>query len=266
MTAPPASRRLLGRLPARIVLGCLLLSVAATVLMMVQNSDSFPLGMVAVAFFGVLLAALPALVFLFYSWRRPPPEVPRQVRIAIYFSSMILLLVAAWLVRNGTGLDGAPVLLAVGAAVGAVGILTVVRVWRFAPAPGAAETQLTYGRSSVAGAFLFLLVVVMLPKFAGVNPPNAYRAVMTSDLRNLAVAQDAFFTDSLRYASAAELGSLFHATSYDSIVVVVVDSGWRATATHAYLAGQACGIWVGTRPPDGMHGATASGPKCWKVL
>lgn len=266
MTAPPAAPRLLGRLATRVVIGCLLLSIAATMLMMVQNSDAFPLGMVAVAFFGVLLAALPALVFLFYSWRRPSPEVPRQVRIAIYFSSVILLLVAAWLVRNGTGLDGAPALLAVGAAVGAVGVLTLVRVWRFTPVPGGAETQLTYGRSSVVGAFLFLLVVVMLPKFAGVNRPSVYRAVVMSDLRNLAVAQDAFFADSLRYASRAELGTLFSATSLDSITVVAADkSGWRALGRHPYLVGQECAIWVGIRPADGMHGATEGEPQCWKA-
>jgi hypothetical protein len=115
------------------------------------------------------------------------------------------------------------------------------------------------------GAFLFLLVAVMLPKFAGVNPPRVYRAVMTSDLRTLALAQDAFFADSQRFASASELGSLFHATSSDSIVVVAVDSAWRATATHPRLVGQACGIWVGIRPPDGMHGAREGEPKCWKA-
>lgn len=261
---PPTPPRLLGRLANGIVLGCLLLSVVATVVMMLQNSDAFPLGMVTVAFFGVLLAVLPALVFLFYSWRRPPPDVPRGMRIAIYFSSVILLLVSAGLVRNGTGLDGAPALLALGAVVGAIGILTIVRVVRVTPVPGAAS-QLTYGRSSVVGAFLFLLVAVMLPKFAGVNPPRVYRAVMTSDLRNLAMAQDAFFADSQRFASPSELDSLFHATSSDNIVVVAVDSAWRATATHPNLVGQECGIWVGIRPPDGMHGATEGEPKCWTL-
>ncbi len=264
--APPSAPRLLGRLANRIVLGCLLLSVAATALMMVQNSDAFPLGMVAVAFCGVLLAALPAFVFLFYSWRRPPPDVPRGMRIAVYFSSVILLLVAAWLVRSGTGLDGAPALLVVGAAVAAVGILAIVRVVRVTAVPGA-RTQLTYGRSSVVGAFLFLLVVVMLPKFAGVNPPRVYRAVMTSDLRNLALAEDAFFADSLRYASRSDLGSGFSAMSLDSIVIVAADtSGWRAIARHPYLRDQECGIWVGVRPPDGMHGAKEGEPKCWKAL
>ncbi len=264
MTVPSAPPRLLGRLAYRLVLGCLLLSVAPTVLMMVQNSDTFPLGMVVVAFCGFLLAALPALIFLFYSWRRPPPDVPRQVRIAIYFSCTILLLVAVLLARSGSGLDGAPAMLVLGAAVGAVAVLAIVRLWRFAPSPSGAETELTYGRSSVVGAFLFLLVVVMLPKFAGVSPPNAYRGVMTSDLRNLATAEEAFFADSLRYGSVGEL-AYFHATSHDSIVVVVADSGWRATATHPYLEGQACGMWVGKRPPDGMHGATEGEPTCWKV-
>jgi len=212
----------------------------------------------------VLLAALPALLFLFYSLRRPPPDVPRGTRAGIYLGVVILLLVGAWLVRNGTGLDGTPAFAVLGVAVAAVAVVTLVRVVRFAPVPGAG-TQLAQSRSSVVGAFLFLLVVVMLPKFAGVNPPSAYRAMVTSDLRNLATAQEAFFADSLRYASAGELGTLFHATSYDSIVIVVADSGWRATATHPYLAGQACGMWVGTRPPDGMHGATEGEPTCWKV-
>jgi hypothetical protein len=262
---PPPPPRLLGRLANGIVLGCLLLSVVATVVMMLQNSDAFPLGMVTVAFFGVLLAVLPALVFLFYSWRRLPPDVPRGMRIAIYFSSVILLLVSAWLVRNGTGLDGAPALLVLGAAVAAIGILAIVRVVRVRPVPGAAN-QLTYGRSSVVGAFLFLLVAVMLPKFAGVNPPRAYRAMLQSDLRNLAMAEDAFFLDNHRYASRAELGSLFYATSYDSVTVVAIDSSaWRAIGTHPYLVGQECGIWVGIRPPDGMHGATEGEPKCWKA-
>jgi hypothetical protein len=113
---------------------------------------------------------------------------------------------------------------------------------------------------------LFLLVVVTLPKFAGVSPPAAYRAVVTSDLRNLAVAQDAFFSDSLRYASRGELGNLYSPSSLDSITIVAADkSGWRAIGRHPLLVGQECGIWVGVRPPDGMHGATESEPLCWKA-
>lgn len=269
MSAPPTPPRLLGSLANRILIGCLLLSIAVTALLMVQGSDSFLLGMALVALFGVVLAALPALLFLFYSWRRPPPEVPRRVRAGIYFSSVTLLLLAAWLVVNGTGLDGAPALAVLGAAVGAVGIVTIVRVVRFTPPPNPAPgagTQLAAGRSSVVGAFLFLLVAVMVPKFAGVNPPRVYRAVMTSDLRNLAVAEDAFFADSLRYASHTELGNLFSAASLDSITILAADSsGWRALARHPRLVGQECGIWVGIRPPDGMHGATEGQPKCWKV-
>jgi len=265
MSAPPTPPRLLGRLANRLVLGCLLLSVAAAALTMLQNADAFPLAMVAVAFFGVLLAALPALLFLSYSLRRPPPDVPRGARAGIYLGVVILLLLGAWLVRTGTGLDGTPAFAVLGVAVAAVGVVTLVRLVRFAPVPGAG-TRLAESRSSVVGAFLFLLVVVTLPKFAGVNPASAYRAMVTSDLRNLVVAQDAFFSDSLRYASRAELGALFSATSLDSITIVAADkSGWRAIGRHPYLVGQECGIWVGVRPPDGMHGAAEGEPQCWKA-
>jgi hypothetical protein len=269
MTAPSPrpSPRLLGRLANRIVLVCLALAVAWTVLMMVQDSDSFRLGMVAVALLGGLLAVLPALVFLFYSWRRPPPDVPRGVRTAIHFSGVVLLLVAVWMVRGGTGLDGARTLIPVGAIIGGIGILAIIRLVRTAPASvGNADTQLTYGRSSVVGAFLLLLVAVMLPKFRGVNPPSAYRTMLESDLRNLATAQEAFFSDSLRYASRADLGNLYSPTSLDSITIMAADrSGWSALGRHPYLVNQECGVWVGVRPADGMHGANEGEPTCWKV-
>jgi 4-amino-4-deoxy-L-arabinose transferase-like glycosyltransferase len=255
----------LGRLPTRIVLGCLALAVAWTALMMVQDSDGFLLGVVAVGFVGAVLAVLPALVFLFYGWRRPPPDVPRGVRTAIHFSAVVLLLVGVGIVRGGTGLDGTPALIPVGAIIAGIGILTVVKLARTPPASGA-DTQLTYGRSSAVGAFLLLLVVVMVPKFAGVHPPSAYRSMLESDLRNLVTAQEAFFADSLRYASRADLGTMYSPTSLDSITIVAADrAGWRALGSHPYLVGQECGVWVGVRPPDGMHDAKESEPTCWKV-
>jgi len=266
MTAPPPpAPRLLGRLANRILLVCLGFAVAWTVLMMVQDSDGFLLGVVAVGFVGAVLAVLPALVFLFYSWRRPPPDVPRDVRTAIYFSAVVLLLVGVGIVRGGTGLDGTPALIPVGAIIAGIGILTVVKLARTPPASGA-DTQLTSGRSSAVGAFLLLLVVVMVPKFAGVHPPSAYRSMLEGDLRNLVTAQEAFFADSLRYASRADLGTMYAPTSLDSITIVAADrAGWRALGSHPYLVGQACGVWVGVRPPDGMHGAKESEPTCWKV-
>jgi hypothetical protein len=251
----------------RILIACLLLSVATTVLMMVQGSDAFLFGMVAVALFGILLAALPALLFLFYSWRQPAPDVPRGMRTAIYVSSVVLLLVAAWLGRSGTGEDGAPALLVLAIGVAAVAIVTIVRAVRFMPAPGAG-TQLVYGRSSVVGAFLFLLVAVMVPKFAcGCGNKNtAYRSMLKSDLRNLVVAQEAFFVDHHRFGAGADLDSVFSPSSHDSITVVALDSSaWRAIGTHLFLVGEECGIWIGVRPPDGMHGATEGEPKCWKA-
>ena len=269
---PLAPPRLLGRLVNRILVAGLLLSLAATVFMMVQGSDSFLLGMVVVALFGVLLAALPALLFLIYSWRQPAPDVPRGMRPAIYFSSVMLLLVAAWLGQSGTSEDGSPALLVLGIAVAAAGIVTIVRAVRFtpvsAPSPGGPGTRLSYGSSSVVGAMLFLLVAIMVPKFAcgcG-NKHTAYRAMLKSDLRNLVLAQESYFVDHRRFGSGADLGSGFAASSLDSITVVAADSvAWRAIGTHPYLVGEACGIWVGVRPPDGMHGATEGEPKCWKA-
>src|SRR4029077_4234437 len=153
-------------------------------------------------------------------------------------------------------------------ALGVTGIVTGVRVLRFT-APASGDTRLAYGRSSVVGAVFFLFVTVMIPKFAcgcG-NKATAYHAMLKSDLRNLSTAEDAYYIDNKRYALRADLDKheAFGATVGDSIVVVAADAhGWYATGTNWMLADVTCGIWVGTKPADGLHGAREGQPLCWK--
>ena len=79
------------------------------------------------------------------------------------------------------------------------------------------------------------------------------------------LSEDAYFADSHRYATVAELGRNYAPTINDSIVVTPVDShGFRATGTHYYLTGMTCGIWAGVRPADGMLGAKEGEPICWE--
>jgi hypothetical protein len=149
-----------------------------------------------------------------------------------------------------------------------VGVTTIIGALRF-PTAAPGETRLAYGRSSVVGAFLFLLVVVMVPKFAcGCGGKGkAYLALLKSDLRNLVTAEEAFFADHHRFGLMRDLvrDNAFYTSSGDSIVVVGADTvGWRATGTHMNLPDVECGIWVGVRPPDGMHGAREGEPACWK--
>jgi len=268
MTTPsPAAPRPLGRLASRILLAGLLLSLVASVLLLVQENDAFLMALLVLAAFGLLLAALPSVLFLMHSRRQPPPLVPRDARVAVWFSSIALVLFAALLVATGGNLDSLTDQM-IGVVLGVTGIVTIVQVLRF-KAPASGDTRLAYGRSSVVGAVFFFLVVVMIPKFAcGCGTKGkAYQAELKSDLRNLVTAEEAYFVDHKAFALRAQLDkdSLFYASAGDSIVIIAADvHGWSATGTNWGLFDVTCGIWVGTKPADGMHGARESQPVCWK--
>jgi type II secretion system protein G len=53
-----------------------------------------------------------------------------------------------------------------------------------------------------------ILAAIAIPKFA--NTKNkAYKTAMISDLRTLVTAEEAFFADSTKYGTAAQLGTRF---------------------------------------------------------
>jgi uncharacterized membrane protein HdeD (DUF308 family) len=268
MTTPTSvDPRPLGRLATRILLAGLLLSLVATVVLLVQENDAFLMALIVLAGFGLLLVGLPSVSFLVHSRRQPPPTVPRDARIAVWFSAIALVLFGLLLVATGGNVESLTDQV-IGVVLGLTGIVTIVQVLRFR-APASGDTRLVYGRSSVVGAVFFFLVVVMIPKFAcGCGTKGkAYQAAVKSDLRNLVTAEEAYFADHKTFALRAQLDkdSLFYASSGDTIVVVAADAhGWSATGTHWNLGDVTCGIWVGTKPADGMHNARESQPVCWK--
>ena len=265
-TPPALSPRALGRTANRVLVAGLLLSLAALVLFIWRDSEGLFVALVAVAVFGLLLFALPIALFLFYSWRTPPPEVTRGMRWAVGISAGLLLLGGA-LYARGALRDETAVGVVVGTLVAAIGATAIVRAVRFT-SPLAPVARLDYGRSSIIGAFFLLVVVVITPKFAcGCGgKAKAYKAQLKGDLRNVVLAEEAYFSEHRRYAARAELGDGFSAITNDSIVVVPADSqGYSATGTHVNLPGVACGIWSGVRPADGMHGAVEGVATCWEV-
>jgi len=265
-TPPPGAPRPLGWLPSRILAYGLLLSIAATVVLGVLDNDLFLTTLLAAAVFALLLTALPAGLFLFYSRRQPPPELPRANRVAVWFSAVALVFFGALLVGFGGSVESLFDQV-VGVVAGLLGVVTIVSALVF-KAPQSSPTRLAHGRASVVGALFLFFVVVITPKFAcGCGTKGkAYRAELKSDLRNLVTAEEAYFADHKVFALRAQLDkdSLFYASSGDSIVIVAADAhGWYATGTNWGLV-ETCGIWVGTRPADGMHGAREQEAVCWK--
>ena len=108
----------------------------------------------------------------------------------------------------------------------------------------------------ISMVIISVLVGLAIPQM-GSTRERSYRATMKHDLKNLATAEEAYFTDHQTYApSISQLMSGFRLSQH---VAVVIDSstatGWGATATHA-LTSSTCSIVV-------SQGAAAAGaPSC----
>lgn len=72
------------------------------------------------------------------------------------------------------------------------------------------------------------------------------RAILRSDLRNLVVAEELFFSDSARYTKTlAELRSLYVPSRGVTITFIETGVGWNAEARHADMPQIACAIFIG---------------------
>ena len=89
-----------------------------------------------------------------------------------------------------------------------------------------------------------LLAVIALPKFVRTRE-RAYLSAMQSDLRNLAAAEENYFSEYLTYTT--DFNTLeFNKTLQVSVSIpVATDQGWRATATHAGAPTRTCELYYG---------------------
>jgi hypothetical protein len=255
-----------GRIANRVIATALIVSLAATILLIIQNNELFGLAAVATVVFALALTALPSILFGLRTFRRTtgaePPAISRGMRAAVTFSSICLIVVGAlWTYFTR---EGAILVRGAGAAFVAFGILMIVRAWRTAALADQGR-RLEYGGSMAVGVLFVFLAAVSIPKFAcgcGGTKEKAYVAQMKSDLRNLLTAEEAYFSDSLRYGTKAEVDYL--TTSGVTLVDLVARDtlGFYAYVRHSSTA-QECGIWMGLRPADGMHKANEGEPTCW---
>ena len=89
------------------------------------------------------------------------------------------------------------------------------------------------------------LAVIALPKFVNTRE-RSYVSAMQSDLRNLATAEENYFTEFLTYTtSTANLD--YNWSRNVTVTVGQADvQGWKATATHIAAIGRVCEIYYGT--------------------
>ena len=90
-----------------------------------------------------------------------------------------------------------------------------------------------------------ILAAIAIPKFANTKE-KAYIAAMKSDLRNLVTAEEAFFSDSVKYTSDMTQVNFRPSTGVWTPSVVVGAGFWTAGVTHTQVSNKSCQIAVNT--------------------
>ena len=102
-----------------------------------------------------------------------------------------------------------------------------------------------------------ILAAIAIPKFSNTKD-RANTAAMKSDLKNLASAMEAYFTDNASNyaASLSALGTTYRSTTGVTVVLgTVTRTNWSATATHV-ASTKTCSITLGGT------GTTEGAPIC----
>jgi type IV pilus assembly protein PilA len=103
-----------------------------------------------------------------------------------------------------------------------------------------------------------ILAAIAIPKFANTKE-KAYMASLKSDLRNLAVAQEAYFADYVTYSGSLTNLNYAPSTGVMVAVMLVTSTTWAAQATHNGTA-RLCRMYVGSTPP--VPGVNEGEPYC----
>jgi len=96
-----------------------------------------------------------------------------------------------------------------------------------------------------------ILAAIAIPKFASTKE-KTYVAVMKSDLRNLAVAEEAYSSDNNIYYGGAVPNPVLIYNPSSGVTVTITEAtaaGWGATAAYTVGTTRTCAIFYGTASP-----------------
>jgi type IV pilus assembly protein PilA len=106
-----------------------------------------------------------------------------------------------------------------------------------------------------------ILAAIAIPKFQNTKG-KANAAALRSDLRNLAVAEEAIFYDSTKYSSDTAALKFRPSPGVTITIVVGATGGWAATATHPLSYPLQCVIFFGTFSPVPVQASQEGVPGC----
>ncbi|MBW3533916.1 MAG: prepilin-type N-terminal cleavage/methylation domain-containing protein [Gemmatimonadetes bacterium] len=103
-----------------------------------------------------------------------------------------------------------------------------------------------------------ILAAIAIPKFSSTRE-KAFRSSMMADLKNLAAAQELYHNTHYTYHTV--LADL-KAVESEGVTLTINEGtgqGWAATASHAGIASEQCGLYHGNAAPAGGDPATVPG-------
>ncbi len=118
------------------------------------------------------------------------------------------------------------------------------------------RTGLTVIELIIVMAIIGLLAGIAIPKLANTKE-RAEVASMKSDLRNLVMAEENYFAESLKYTT--DLGSRFRVSAGNNPATITLTAeGWTASITSPNSS-QACAVYIGSTPlpPAAKEGTPA---------
>jgi type II secretory pathway pseudopilin PulG len=161
-----------------------------------------------------------------------------------YGVPLVALGALTWL----AGID--PVTGAAGSLLFLIGLGAIATAWATPVAPPEVEDTRALGHtiSAVASIVIALLIVIVLPKFAGTKT-KAYQASTQSDLRNLVMAEEVFFSDSARFSNNLTALNFLPTSGVTAPTVTAGETWWSATNSHTQEPNYICGVGVNTTNP-----------------
>ena len=121
-----------------------------------------------------------------------------------------------------------------------------------------AEQGFTLIELLIVVVIIGILAAIAIPKFSATRE-KAFISTMKSDLKNLASQQEVYFNENFSYAASMVDAQ---ADASDGVTITINEStgtGWAATATHAGLTTEQCGVYHGGAAAAGGSPATEAG-------
>ncbi len=230
----------------RILAAGTLVGIGALITGQALNDELLLLGLLLAFICGALIFVAPAITLALPAFRSRPAPLREVMRVPAALSGVGIAALGALcvIVATDSAWRAAGLLLAAPGAWAAAQAVALPRTG----SPAATRPALVHSAFVIAGGVVALSVAAAVPRFGGTKA-GTYVALMKADLRSLAVAEETYYADSLKYtADPGALGLSFHAsTGVVGPTIMLTPDGWTAAVTHQSTTAN-CAIFVGSTP------------------